>query len=79
MENLLNKQIPKKYGTNKGSGISGLILGIVVGVILVIAVAIPIAKEVTTSANLTGTTKTVVEIIPIMLAIIPIVMIAQTF
>lgn len=79
MENLLNRNVPKRNGANDGSGIAGLVLGLVVGVILVVAVAIPVTNSVTTSANLTGTTKTVVDIIPIMLAIVPVVLIAQTF
>ena len=79
MENLLERKVSKKVGSNKGASIAGLIMGLVVGTILVVAVAIPVTKDAIVSANLSGTEKTVAEVIPIMLAIIPIVLIAQTF
>jgi hypothetical protein len=78
MENLLEKDL-KNYDFGSGATLVGAIVGIIVGVILVVAVAIPISNDVITSANLSGTTKTIVQIIPVMLAIIPIVAVAQMF
>jgi hypothetical protein len=76
MENLLEK----KVGYNKGAGVVGLVVGLVVGIVLVVGVALPVATNIIDSANITDpTTQTIVNIIPVMVAIIPIVLIAQTF
>jgi len=45
------------------------IMGIVIAIILVVAVAIPVTNQVITDANLTGTTSTVVELIPLLLGV----------
>ena len=45
------------------------IMGIVIAIILVVAVAIPVTQQVIDSANLTGTTSTVVGLIPLLLGV----------
>jgi hypothetical protein len=47
----------------------GGILTVVIGVIVIVAAAIPVTNSVIASANLTGTTKTLVDLIPIFLAL----------
>jgi hypothetical protein len=79
MENLMERNISKQYGFNRGATIAGLVIGLIVGTILVVAVAIPTVNGVIDSSNLTGTVATVVGVIPIMLAIIPVVLVAQAF
>ena len=54
---------------NKKGQIGGRILLVIFGIILVVAVAIPITNDVITSANLSGTTATVVGFIPLFLAL----------
>ena len=75
MENLLNKG----HGSSDGATIAGMVVGLVIGIVLVVAVAIPVTTGVIESANLTGTTATVVGVIPILLAMVPAVMVAQLF
>lgn len=47
----------------------GTLIGVVVFVIVVVTVGIPVTNQAITDANLSGTTQTVVEQIPIFLAI----------
>jgi hypothetical protein len=48
--------------------VQGLI-GVLVAVIIGVAVAIPVTQEVITSANLTGTTATIVGLIPLFIGL----------
>lgn len=70
--NLLEKQISKELQTNVGQvggGLISTIIGITVAVIVIVAVAIPVTDDVITDANLTGTTATIVELIPLFFAL----------
>lgn len=53
----------------KKGQIGGRIMQVIFGVILVVAVAIPITNDVINSANLSGTTATVVGFIPLFLGL----------
>lgn len=56
--------------SNKGlKGPAGGFVSIMILVILGVAVAIPITTQVIEDANLTGTTATVVQIIPVLLGV----------
>ena len=44
-------------------------IGIMVVIIIGVAVVIPVVNSVITTANLTGTTKTLVELLPLFIAI----------
>lgn len=58
-------------GRAQGAGnLTSLIVGIAVAAIVGLGVGIPIVNEVTASANLTGITATVVDFIPVMLALL---------
>ena len=54
---------------NKKGQIGGKIMIVIFGTILLVAVAIPITNDVIASANLTGTTATVVGFIPLFLGL----------
>lgn len=54
---------------NKKGQLGGRILVVIFGIILIVAVAIPITDDVIVSANLTGTTATVVGFIPLFLGL----------
>ncbi len=45
------------------------IIGSVIGVIMFVAVAIPVTTDIVASANLTGTTLTIVNLLPLFYAI----------
>lgn len=76
MENLLNKEIKKEYGFNAGEGLNlaaGLV-GLIIGIILSVGVALPITQSVVTAGNFTGVTQTVVQYIPVFVAIVPMML-----
>lgn len=54
---------------NKKAQIGGRIMAVIFGTILIVAVAIPITIDTIESANLTGTTATVVGFIPLFLGL----------
>jgi uncharacterized protein YacL len=70
------QNISKEYSYNRGASIIGGMVGLIIGIVMSVAVAIPVTEDVVTSANLTGTTKTIVEIIPVFVALIPMVLVA---
>ena len=51
------------------TGIGGRIMAVIFGTILIVGAAIPITQDTITSANLTGTTATVVGFIPLFLGL----------
>ena len=55
-------------GAKKG-GLIGNIIGSVVGVIMFVAVAIPVTQDVIDNTTLTGTTSTIVNLLPLFYAI----------
>lgn len=72
--NMLN--VDKAYTRNSGGSIVAGMIALVIGIVMAVAVAIPITNEVVEDANLTGTTATVVEILPVFVALIPLVLVA---
>lgn len=54
---------------NKKGQMGGRILAVIFGIILLVGAAIPITQSVIDSANLTGTTATVVGFIPLFLGL----------
>jgi len=78
MQNLLETK--KEYGCNlaqaMGGGIVGMMVGLLIAIIVDVAVVIPVTNDVISTANLSGTTKTIVEIIPVLVAVLPIIIVA---
>ena len=72
----LNLIIPSKMlkGT---SGQTGNVMTLVVGVILVVAVAIPVTQDIVDNSTATGTTKTILNLLVLFLAIGVLVLIAR--
>lgn len=68
--------VDKAYTRNSGGSIVAGMIALVIGIVMAVAVAIPITNEVVEDANLTGTTATVVEILPVFVALIPLVLVA---
>lgn len=54
----------------------GAIIGVVIGIIMLVAVAIPVTNSVITTANLTGTAHTIIDLLPTFLAIAGLVLVA---
>lgn len=59
------------------TNLAGLILGIVIAGIMGVAVAIPVLNDVINSANLSGTTATVVGLIPLFIGLLVLVAVAS--
>lgn len=53
------------------------ILNAVLAIILLVAVAIPVTQSVITSANLTGTASTIINLLPLFLAIAGLVVVGS--
>ena len=85
MEDLLERSVQKKHRMNSGAGIAAALVGLVLGIILAVGVALPITNDVVANAvsptggNVTGTTKTVIQTIPIFVGLIPLLLVAAFF
>jgi len=71
-KNLLNKNIEKNYGMNEGA-LVGQVIGLTIAIIVIVAVSIPVVTQAIDNANLTGTTATVVGMIPMFLGLAALV------
>lgn len=71
--NLLQKNIRKESKCNKGA-VVGQIIGLMIAIVVLVAVAIPVTTQVITDANLSGTTATVVNLIPLFLGLAALVL-----
>ena len=58
-----------KMVTSKSGQLISNIIGSVIGVIMFIAVAIPVTQDIIDNVSLTGTTKTIVDLLPLFYAI----------
>lgn len=69
------KFLPNK----KGQGLIGGIIGVIVGLIMIVAVAIPVIQDTITNQAFTGTTKTITDLFPILLAVGGLVLVTGGF
>jgi hypothetical protein len=75
MENMLKRNIRKSNGFNSGANMVQGLVGLTIGLILSIAVVIPVTEDVIDSTNLSGTAKTILELVPIFTALLPMVLV----
>lgn len=69
---MLKRETKKHFDSNEGQmagGLVGAVIGIMVVIIILIAAVIPTVNEALSNAALTGTTKTVTDLIPLFLGI----------
>jgi len=59
------------------SGLVAALIGILIAIIVGVAAAIPVTQDIISSANLTGTTATIVELIPLMIGLVLFVAVAS--
>ena len=76
---MLDKEIPMEYRANKGYALVDAIIELTVAIIVIVAVGIPVTQSVIASANLTGTTATVVGLIPLFFGLLALVSVASLF
>ena len=58
------------------SGLSGAFIGIMIAVIIGVGIAIPVITDTVENASLTGMTATIVNYLPLMLAVVLLVAVA---
>lgn len=71
-EDLLDMEVKGEY---KGA-IVEYIVALIIGIVLSVGVALPITTSTITAVNASGTTSTILNIVPIFIALIPVVMVA---
>jgi len=72
----------REFGANAGQmggGIAGVIVALIVVIIITVAVAIPVTIQVENDSNITGTAKTILDLVPVMLALMIFVLITKVF
>jgi threonine/homoserine/homoserine lactone efflux protein len=74
---MLNKEVSKEHQFNSGqmAGVQA-VLGIVILLIVIIVVALPVITTAISNAALTGTTKTIADVIPIFIILMGLVAVA---
>lgn len=66
------------FGKGKKGEMNSTVIYLIVGIILIIGVGIPVANDVITDANLTGLTATIVEYLPVFMAVGGLVLVAKS-
>lgn len=61
----------------QGTNLVGLFIGLMIATIVAVQVMIPVVNDAIASANLSGTTKTVVELIPLFAALLLLIALAS--
>ncbi len=72
LENLLERNVEKKFGMNKGASIAQGLVALLFGIIISVGVVIPVTDDVVSNSNLTGTAATIVNLLPVCIALIPL-------
>lgn len=58
------------------SGLSGAFIGIMIAVIIGVGIAIPVVVDTVDNSSVTGTTKTILNYIPLLMAVVMLVAVA---
>ena len=74
---MLGGELYKMFRTNK-KGQAANILNLIVAVVLIVAAAIPVTLDVIANTTISGTTKTIVDLIPLFLGIGAMVVVARS-
>jgi len=80
MKNMLETKQCETVKAQMGGGLVGLLIGALVVVIIDVTVVIPVVNDVLNSYNstvLNGTTRTILQIVPVLAAVFPIVVFAS--
>ena len=57
----------------------GSIVAVVLGIIMLIALAVPVTQDVVSDANLTGTTATIANLLPLLLVVGGVILVASLY
>lgn len=73
-------KIATMANSKKGlTGTAGAVISVVIAIVVIVAVAIPVTNDVISDQNLTGTTATLVDLIPLFLGLAGLVVVAALF
>lgn len=64
--------------TKKGFTV-GSIVAVVIGLIMLIALAVPVTSDIVASANLTGTTATIANLLPLLIIVGGVILVASLY
>lgn len=73
---IMEKTMSNAPRCSKGMAAVSTILGVVIAVIVIVAVAIPVVTQTVSDANLTGTTATIANLLPLFFALSGLVLVA---
>ena len=57
----------------------GSIVAVVIGIIMLIALAVPVTQDVVSAANLTGTTATIANLLPLLIVVGGVILVASLY
>ena len=60
-------------------GVAGVIIGVMIAIIVIVAVALPVVEDVIAQSSSTGTTSTILDLLPLFLALAALVTVAALF
>jgi Tfp pilus assembly major pilin PilA len=65
--------------SKRGQFSIGGIVAVVIGIIMLVALAVPVTQDVVASANLTGTTATIANLLPLLLIVGGVILVASLY
>jgi len=65
--------------SKRGQFSIGGIVAVVIGLIMIVALAVPVTQDVVESANLTGTTATIANLLPLLLIVGGVILVASLY
>ena len=69
-----------KVMNRKGlAGTAGAVIGVMIAIIVIVAVALPVTEDVVNSSSSSGTTKTILDLLPLFLGLAALVVVAALF
>lgn len=60
-------------------GVTGVVIGVMVSIIVIVAVALPVTEDIINSSTSTGTTATILDLLPLFLGLAALVTVAALF
>jgi len=66
------------YESKKGFS-AAVVIAVVIGLIFILALAVPIAQDLVTSANLTGTSAVIANLIPLLLIVGTVILVTKMY
>lgn len=65
--------------SKRGQFSIGSIVAVVIGIIMLVALAVPVTQDVVADANLTGTTATIANLLPLLLIVGGVILVASLY